>query len=310
LVALRGVAGATGALSLITGGALAAAAGGSSGGGRPALALGLYFAGAGFGMVVSAFTVPVVVAVAGWRTGWFVLGALGIAATLVALPALARASEPAAPRPFRRQAFTTQTTRGLLPLLASYVLFGAGYIAYVTFVVAYLRTRLGFGVSDVTRFWACVGITATAAGMAWGPLLGRSRGGRGVAAANTVAMWGAILPVLTPKLPGVYASAVLFGGSFLIVPTAVTALVRRAVPPLAWTETIAALTAGFAIGQCFGPWLSGVISDTGFGISGGLLLSGGLLAGAAATALLQPDVQREHGTAPPAEIAKRFDADE
>jgi predicted MFS family arabinose efflux permease len=312
LAALRAVAGAAGALSLITGGVLAAAAGGSDGK-RPALALGLYFAGAGFGMVVSAFTVPVVVAAAGWRIGWFVLGALSVAATLAAAPALAHASAPAAPERFRRQAFTPQTTRRLLSVLASYVLFGAGYIAYVTFIVAFLRTRLGFGAGDVTQFWACVGITATAAGMAWGPLLGRGSGGRGIAAANAVAMCGTILPVLTPTLPGVYASAVLFGGSFLMVPTAVTAFVRSAVPPRAWTETIAALTAGFALGQCFGPWLSGVVSDTSFGISGGLLLSGSLLAGAAATALLQPDLQRELGpqAAPPsAEVAERLDGAE
>jgi MFS family permease len=131
--------------------------------------------------------------------------------------------------------------------------------------------------------------------VAWGPLLGRSSGGRGVAVANAVAMCGAILPVLAPTPPGIYASAVLFGGSFLIVPTAVTAFVRGAVPPPAWTATIAALTAGFAIGQCFGPWLSGVMADMALGLYGGLLLSGALLAGAAATALLQPDLQREHG---------------
>jgi MFS family permease len=69
LAVLRAVAGASGALSLITGGALASAAGGGGGRGRPALALGVYFGGAGFGMVVSAFAVPALVAEAGWRTG-------------------------------------------------------------------------------------------------------------------------------------------------------------------------------------------------------------------------------------------------
>ena len=68
LAVLRAVAGAAGALSLITGGALAAAAGGGGGKGRPTLALGVYFGGAGFGMVVSAFAVPALVADAGWRT--------------------------------------------------------------------------------------------------------------------------------------------------------------------------------------------------------------------------------------------------
>jgi predicted MFS family arabinose efflux permease len=167
------------------------------------------------------------------------------------------------------------------------VLFGAGYIAYTTFIVAYLRSRLDFDAGDVTLFWGCVGLAATAAGLAWGPLLARLAGGRGVAVANVVLVVGAILPVLIVTRPAVYVSAFLFGGSFLIVPTAVTAFARKAAAPQAWTAAIAVLTVGFAIGQCIGPWLSGAVSDTGYGVAGGLLLSGGILAGAALAALMQ-----------------------
>jgi predicted MFS family arabinose efflux permease len=118
-------------------------------------------------------------------------------------------------------------------------------------------------------------------------LLSRLSGGRGVALANAVVMFGAILPVLVATRPAVFASAVLFGGSFLIVPTSVTAFVRKAAPPRMWTAAIAALTVVFAIGQCIGPWLSGVVSDTSYGVAGGLLLSGGVLAAASLIALLQ-----------------------
>ena len=287
LALVRAVAGAAGALSLITGGALAASAGAGGGRGRAAVALGVYFGGAGFGMLISAFAVPAVVAQVGWRTGWFVLGAAGMAAVVAALPALARAPEVAAGAPRRRAVAAPHATRGLRALLASYVLFGAGYIAYTTFIVAYLRSRLDFDAGDVTLFWGCVGLAATAAGLAWGPLLARLAGGRGVAVANAVLVVGAILPVLIATRPAVYVSAFLFGGSFLIVPTAVTAFARKAVPPQAWTAAIAVLTVGFAIGQCVGPWLSGAVSDTGYGVAGGLLLSGGILAAAALAALMQ-----------------------
>ncbi len=182
-----------------------------------------------------------------------------------------------------------RATQGLYAVLTSYVLFGAGYIAYTTFIVAYLRTRLGFGAGDIMLFWGCVGLAATGAGLVWGPVLARLPGGQGVTAANTVVTMGAILPVLIPTSSAVYASAVLFGGSFLIVPTAVTAFARKAVAPVAWTAAIAVLTIGFAIGQCIGPWLSGLVSDTGYGVAGGLLLSGGILACAALIALLQPE---------------------
>jgi Uncharacterised MFS-type transporter YbfB len=73
------------------------------------------------------------------------------------------------------------------------------------------------------------------------------------------------------------------------VPTSVTAFVRKAVSSRMWTAAIAALTVGFAIGQCIGPWVSGVVSDASYGVAGGLLLSGGLLAGAALIALMQQE---------------------
>ena len=279
LAVLRAIAGAAGALSLITGGALASAAGGGGGKARPALALGIYFGGAGFGMVVSAIVLPVLVADVGWRSGWFGLGMLSVAAIAAALPALSRAPEVAARQAHRRSAFSLQAIQGLHAILLSYVLFGAGYIAYTTFIVAYLHNRLGFGASDVTLFWACAGVAATAAGLAWGPLLSRLSGGRGVALANAVVMLGATSGLVATR-PAVFASA-CFGGSFLIVPTSVTAFVRKAAPPRMWTAAIAALTVVFAIGQCIGPWLSGVVSDTSYGVAGGLLLSGGVLAAAA-----------------------------
>jgi predicted MFS family arabinose efflux permease len=289
LLMLRALAGAAGALSLITGGALAAAAGHGGGKGRSAVVLGVYFGGAGFGMVVSAFAVPALVAQVGWRAGWFALGVLAVAATATSFSALTRAPEVAPTATSRQRLDARQATRGMLAVSASYVLFGAGYIAYTTFIVAWLRQRLGFGAGDVTLFWGCVGLAATGAGVAWGPLLARLAGGRGVAAANAVVAAGAVLPVLIATRPAVFASAFLFGGSFLIVPTSVTAFARKAVPPQAWTAAIAVLTVGFAVGQCIGPWLSGAISDTSYGLSGGLLLSGAILTGAALIALAQTE---------------------
>jgi hypothetical protein len=92
---------------------------------------------------------------------------------------------------------------------------------------------------------------------------------------------------LPARAPRPILSALLFGGSFLIVPTAVTAFIRKAAPPEAWTRTIALFTTAFAIGQCLGPIASGRISDTAHGLGGGLLLSAGLLALAALSALAQ-----------------------
>jgi predicted MFS family arabinose efflux permease len=273
-------------LPFITGAALAAAAGGDGSAARPARMLGVYFGGGGFGMLVAALLVPEIIRLHGWRYGWLAMGALGLLGLAAAWAALLCA--PTLPRGLQARSgrIASWSARRLLPLLVSYTLFGAGYIAYATFIIAWLRTNLEFGATQIAVFWACVGAPAVIAGLAWGPILARLRAARGVALANTLVMFGAVLPVFDFGRPAAYASALLFGGSFLIVPTAVTAVARNATPPDAWTAVIALLTVGFAAGQCVGPLLIGWISDTQ-SLSGGLLLSGGFLALAALSALAQ-----------------------
>jgi predicted MFS family arabinose efflux permease len=286
MAGLRAIAGAAGALPFITGAALAAAAGGGGDATRPARMLGIYFGGGGFGMLVAALLVPEIIRLHGWRDGWLAMGALGLLGLAAAWPALLFAPTP--PRHLSASGGRTppKSARRLLPLLVSYTLFGAGYIAYATFIIAWLRTNLDFGPTQVAVFWACVAAPAAVAGLAWGPILTRLRAARGVALANAVVMVGAVLPVFGFGRPAAYASALLFGGSFLIVPTSVTAVARSATPPGAWTPVIALLTVGFAAGQCVGPLLIGWFSDSQ-SLSGGLLLSGGFLGLAALMALAQ-----------------------
>jgi predicted MFS family arabinose efflux permease len=264
LAALRAIAGAAGALPFITGAALTAAAGGGGSASRPVRMLGVYFGGAGFGMLVAALLIPEITQLHGWRDGWIAMGALGLLGLVATWPALLYA--PTLPRPLKtgKGGIPLWSVRRLLPLLVSYTLFGAGYIAYATFIIAWLRANLEFGVWQIAVFWTCVGGPAAVAGLVWGPILTRLRGARGVALANAFVMLGAVLPIVGFGRPGAYASALLFGGSFLIVPTSVTALARNATPPRAWTAVIALLTVGFAVGQCAGPLLSGWVSRSCF----------------------------------------------
>jgi predicted MFS family arabinose efflux permease len=248
--------------------------------------LGVYFGGGGFGMLIAALMVPEIIRLSGWRAGWLAMGMLGLLALAAAAIALLRAPTLPPPSRVRRRNAPQWSAPHLLPLLVSYTLFGAGYIAYATFIIAWLRADLGFGSREVAVFWACVGGPAAVAGSAWAPILTRLRGARGVALANALVMLGAVLPVLGLGRAGVYASALVFGGSFLVVPTSVTTVARSATRPGAWTEVVALLTIGFAVGQCAGPVLSGWVSDTQ-SLSGGLLLSGALLALASVIALTQ-----------------------
>lgn len=285
LLVLRVAAGFTGALAFVTGAGLtsAAAAGGSKN--RAPTLLGVYFAGAGIGITASALSVPPLLGTVGWRGGWLVLGGLGLAATAFGASALRRAPEPSYAS--EGEARGGWSPRIMTAKLIAYGLFGAGYIAYATFIIAYLRSAEGFSGAGITGFWSVFGLSSVAAAFVWGRILARLKGGWGTAATLSVVTIGTAVPLLWSAPAGAYLSALLFGGSFLAVLAAVTSFARRAVKPHALTAAIATLTVAFGIGQCIGPVLSGALSDGPSGLRAGLWLSAGILALATVIAALQ-----------------------
>src|SRR5262249_33934005 len=138
-------------------------------------------------------------------------------------------------------------------------------------------------------FWAILGLAAIVAAFAWGPILGRLRGGWGACVTIGTVTIGAALPLLWHGPIGAYLSSILFGGSVLAVVAAVTTFATRAAKPHAWTAAIAALTIAFGIGQSIGPWLSGAFSDGPNGVRAGLWLSVGILMVATVVAAFQPE---------------------
>ena len=288
LIALRFAAGAAGAVAFVTGGSLAAAAASGGGPGRASTVLGLYFGGVGMGIFVSALSVPPLLAAAGWQAGWLSLGAIALIAGLLAVPALSRAPNPDRP-PARNEPGEEWSARFMMHSLAAYALFGAGYIAYATFIIAYVRSVEAFTQAEVSSFWALLGASAIIAAFVWGPILSRLKGGRGVAATIAMVTVGAALPLIWSSPSVAFLSAFLFGSSFLAVAAAVTSFARGVAPPHHWTAAIGTLTAAFGVGQCAGPVLSGALSDGPDGVRLGLWLSVGILAAAATVAMFQSE---------------------
>lgn len=281
LFALRLLTGIAGAVAFVLGGVLATHLGHGHPGGRSAVLLGIYFSGGGLGILLSGLALPPALATGGWRWGWVLLGVLAAVSTALVVPAAGRTPAPAPAQDGERFA-----ARAIAPTLACYGLFGIGYIAYMTFIVAFLESG-GAGTGEIAVFWSLLGAAAIGGGFAWGPMLGRLRGGRAPAVLLVVVTAGALLPVLSSGGLAEFASALLFGCSFLSVVTAVTTVARNALPPHQWATAVGALTTVFAVGQCAGPVLAGALSDTGGGITAGMLLSAAILAAAAAVALLQ-----------------------
>jgi predicted MFS family arabinose efflux permease len=174
----------------------------------------------------------------------------------------------------------------LAPLMMAYTIFGAGYIAYMTFIVALLREE-AFGSTTISVFWVLLGAASVVAGFFWGRAFASLHGGRPMAVVLAVNLCGAATPLLTRTTMGVFLSAILFGASLMAAPSAITAFIRKSRPPQAWTATIGLFTVLFGAGQCAGPLLAGYLSDSASGIRLGFVVSAAALVFAAAVALLQ-----------------------
>lgn len=276
--ALRILTGLASGVAFVVGGALATAAGAGGGPSRAPTAIGVYVAGVGLGVTLSALAVPAMVEEAGWRGGWLALGALALLAVLVALPAVRLT-----PAPLARRTDGSAPAFSLRPMtfeLIAYGLVGAGYIAYATFVIAFLQKELGFSKLETSAFWATLGCAVMVFTFVWGPVLGRLRGGLGLIATSLVMTAGVALVLIDASRPAAFVSAALFGAASLATVTAVTSFARRVYPPEAWTAAIGALTVAFGVGQIVGPILSGAVSDGPTGLAAGLWLSIGILVAA------------------------------
>jgi len=171
-------------------------------------------------------------------------------------------------------------------VLLAYGTFGAGYIAFMTFAIAYLRTTRHASTRTVTAFWLVLGAAGVVIGVALIRRVTTARGGRGLALLTAITAVASALPTVSGSVAVALLAAALFG-SFFSVSTAATAVIRQQLPERQWPPAIAGLTAIFGLGQCAGPVLSGALSDGPAGLRTGLLAGTVLLALSSACALAQ-----------------------
>jgi predicted MFS family arabinose efflux permease len=278
---VRFLAGVFGATAFVSGGGIAARLPARPGASTP---LAVYFAGGGIGIALSGLVIPWLTGAGGegWREGWIGLGLLGAACSAVAWRCSDLPLESA-----HSQQRSTAKSAGMTAIHVAYALFGAGYIAYMTFVIALLGDR-GASVSFRSLFWVLLGIAAACASPVWAKLPKRLQGRYEFALVNAATALGVLIIIPFHASAAEMISAIVFGGSFLAVVGAVTTLAKSLSPPERWTHVIGTLTGAFALGQCSGPLVSGLLSDRPGGVETGLWLSVALLSAAALTALLQP----------------------
>jgi predicted MFS family arabinose efflux permease len=283
----RLVVGFGAALAFVAGGALAATIAQA----RQAKAnflLSLFYAGPGLGILVSGLVAPFLLQGFGPGSWWIVWLALALISMLMAVPLLMAAMDGhagiarAAPVKFR--------VRPVLIYLISYFMFGAGYIAYMTFMIAYVRDAGGSAAAQ-SAFWCLIGLSAFASPWVWRGVLARGRGGGASAIILGVNAVGAAMPLFGHSALLLACSALVFGVAFFAVVTSTTAFVHFNYPPAQWPKAIAAMTIVFGIGQTLGPFVVGAITDAVGSLSYALGVSAATLALGAVLAAFQPPLR-------------------
>jgi len=289
---LRTVAGVGGAMVFICGAVLAS----NIFPDRPRLAssaIAVYFGGAGAGILLSGAGVPPLLAIAGddaWRSAWLAIGIVSALFAVFAIWAARQIDEPSSGA--RGGAWPIAELRAAL---ASYFLFGAGYIAYMTFVVAWMVSH-GRAALDVSLTWGTLGIATLVAPLAWRVPRARWRAATVLAASGVVLGIGAALPLVSTSRPAMLMSAVFFGGAMFTAPAAVTDLVKTSLPKTSWGSAVSVFTVVFAIGQAIGPVLTGWLADVSQSLQAGLAGSVAILVVASATAMRQRTVSSKAAT--------------
>jgi MFS-type transporter involved in bile tolerance (Atg22 family) len=172
-------------------------------------------------------------------------------------------------------------------MLAGYFCFGMGYIGYMTFVISLLR-ELHWAAWQTGVFYAVMGLCGMFSVQLWSGALDRFKAGQCLAIVNSLLAMACVIPACIALSIGVsdwhgldvaaiFASGMVFGGCFATAVASTTAFIKHNLPPTQWVSVITVFTSVFALGQVFGPSLTGWVSDHTGGLSGGLLFSAAIL---------------------------------
>ena len=229
---------------------------------------GWLFAGVGVGIALTGLVTPGLVALGGWRAGWWGMGLLAVPIVWWAMkglplvdrmPAAVPATAPGRPASF-----------AFWGLVVAYALEGLGYVVMATFITAFFTRATSAAAADAS--WVLVGLAATPSVALWGHAARRWGVQRAVYAVYVIEGVGVLLPVFVGGLPAAGVASVLFGGTFLGV-MGLILILGRAASPQNGARTVAQLTVAFGVGQLVGPAAAGWLTDRTHAFQPALLLS-------------------------------------
>lgn len=224
--------------------------------------MGIVFAGVGTGVALAGLLcLALAKAGASSAQGWILLGVVAVVVTAVVWPVFSGANGGAKRQSDARLVWTG----GAVRLVLCYTAYGLAYVIPATFVPAMAKAI----VPDPAIFgwaWPLFGATAAASTIVLAPLQSRLGARRIWMIAAFALAAGTAAPLVLPGLAGILVAAVLVGSTFVTI-TMAGLQVAREIAGAGAAPLMAAMTAGFGLGQVAGPLFVAHLGERGIPIA-------------------------------------------
>jgi len=223
--------------------------------------MGIVFAGVGSGVALAGLVCLVLARLgASSSQGWIVLGVIAVVISALVWPVFGGAANGA-----RREAARLAWSPEALRLILCYTAYGFAYIVPATFVPAMAKAII----PDPAIFgwaWPLFGGTAAASTLFIARWQARYGARRVWMMSSFVLAAGTAAPLVLPGLSGIVVAAILVGGTFVTI-TMAGLQVARDIAGAGAPRLMAAMTAGFGLGQVAGPLLVAQLGERGIPIA-------------------------------------------
>jgi len=268
---------------------------------RRGRAAGAMIMGNGSAIVFAGYAVPLLGELqggAGWRSGWLMIGMISL--LIAVIVGFLLRNDPAdlglepvgQVEPINEQ----ELTEGRAPsggkivtwLGLIYLVFGATYVIYGTFIVTTMVDEYFFSEARAGFYWSWVGLFSIFSGIGFGTLsdhIGRKKGLATVYVIQTIAY---VLVGSGIGSAALVVSIVLYGLSAFAIPTIMAAAVGDYLPISQAAAAFSAITFFFAVGQTVGPAVAGILAESSGTFSISYQLSAALTALAVVMSILLP----------------------
>lgn len=238
------------------------------------MASGLLMSGTGLGIIASGFIVPQLKPFLGllaWQTGWLIFAVVTSVGAVLTHILIRNHPRDIGETPFGQIPEASVVGKEAKPPLNKvrliahlgliFAIYGATYMLYVTFIVTSMVDAYKLSEADAGGIWAWFGFVSIFSGILFGRLSDRIGRRAGLSVAFSFLALAYFLVAVNTRLPGLYASIVLFGLAAWSVPVIMSAAAGDYFGSAGAANGLALLVLIFSVGQALGPVMAGFMAD-------------------------------------------------